>query len=149
MKKIALIIILLINFTGTAQRVKKTYLDSLARKIHFKGKRPVFFEGSLDAMKGIASYINKKDGYYLIECHTSSEGKEEDSQILTDKIAGMVQRIFVNLGVDSSKIVSIGKGELYPCCYTKTRATRYLNRRIKIKQITEEEIKNLKSKNKK
>ena len=120
-KEIFFLVGFLISLSGVAQKENKDkYLDSIAKKIGFRGKQPVFTEGSLDAMKEILLYINKNDKFYLLECHTSSDGLNEDNQKLTEKIAGMIERIFINLGLDSSRFAVIGKGELFPCCSTPT-----------------------------
>ncbi len=145
-KGILFISIIFISYLSTAQKAKKdTYLDSLARKIQFKYKELFFREGSLKAIKEIAAYIKKNENYYSIESHTCRQGNQKNNQIITDKRAILIEKLLVKLGVKSSKIHSIGYGENNQCCTTKTRATRYLNRRIEIKKITEEEIKNLKS----
>lgn len=145
-KSLIAIVVFLMSLNGVAQKEKEDkYLDSIAKKIGFRGKQAVFTKGSLDAMKEILLYITNNDKYYLFECHTSSEGLKEDNQRLTEKIAGMIERILINLGLDNSRIAVIGKGELFPCCLSPTRAGRYLNRRVEIKEISEKELIKLKS----
>lgn len=145
-KEVFFLVGFLISLSGIAQKEKKDrYLNGIVKKIGFRGKQAVFTEGSLDAMKEMLLYINNNERYYLLECHTSSDGRNEENQELTDKIAGMIERILINLGLDSSRFTVIGKGELFPCCFSPTRAGRYKNRRVEIKEISEEELLKLKN----
>ncbi len=132
---------------GVAQkRIKQDkHLDSLAKKIQFQYKELIFIKGSLEAIKEIVSYIKDNKKYYVIESHTCMRKSRESNQELTDRRAVMLNNIFVNIGLDSSKFVSIGYGQDEPCCNIgKTGKQRYKNRRIEIKEVSEEEIKQLK-----
>ncbi|CAL2091741.1 OmpA-like domain-containing protein [Tenacibaculum sp. 190524A05c] len=145
-KSLIHILVFLMSSNGVAQKEKEDkYLDSIAKKIQFVKKEAVFRGGSLDALKEIISYIKDNNKYYLLECHTSREGLHEKNQILTEEIAVKIDRIMRNLGLDNSRFIVIGKGDRYPCCNTKTRYGRYLNRRVEIKEISEKELIKLKS----
>ena len=146
MKKVVIsLCLILFSLVSFAQEIKKDkHLDSLAKKIYFQHKELYFKRGSLEAMKEIIVYIKNNDKYYLLECHTSRDGLKEENQLLSEKIAGMIERTLINLGLDTSRFTVIGKGELFPCCHAHTRAERYKNRRIEIKEVSEEEIKQLK-----
>ncbi|WP_299682894.1 OmpA family protein [uncultured Tenacibaculum sp.] len=142
MKKVVIsLYLILFSLVSFAQKKKRDkYLDSLAKQIQFQYKELIFREGSLEAMKEIVKYINRNNNYYLITSHTSSEGKAEVNQKLTDKRALMIKKLLHRLNIDSTRISVLGFGENYPCCSTPTRAGRYLNRRVDIDLVTKKEL---------
>ncbi|CAM1343755.1 OmpA family protein [Tenacibaculum amylolyticum] len=144
-RKVITLITLVFCLALLAQKNERDiYLDSLAKHIQFKYKGLAFKKGTLDVVKKIQAYIKNNNNNYLVEVHTCSVGKATDNQKLTDKRAKVLEELFLKQGIDSSRIVIMGLGERNPCCITRTRATRYLNRRVEFSKISKDEIKKLK-----
>ena len=144
---ILLVFLLLFNFVSFGQKEKEDeYLKNLANKIQFQYKKLIFREGTLEAMKEIVNYLDENDKYYVVESHTCSRNSRESNQELTDKRALMMKMLFVKIGLDSSKFVTVGYGQDRPCCIIgKTGLQRSKNRRVEIKEISEEELIKLKN----
>ena len=147
-KEIFFLVGFMISLSGVAQKEnenKDKYLDSLANKIQFQYKKLIFREGTLEAMREIVEYLDENEKYYVVESHTCMRNSSESNQELTDKRAQMMERLFVKIGLDSSKFVTVGYGQDKPCCNIgKTGLQRYKNRRVEIKEISEEELIKLK-----
>lgn len=136
------VFLLFFNLVSFAQKEKEDeYLKNLAKKIQFQYKKLIFREGALEAMKEIVNYLDENYKYYVVESYSCMRNSRESNQELTDKMALMMKRLFVKIGLDSSKFVTIGYGQDKPCCIIgKTGLQRYKNRRVEIKEISEEEL---------
>ncbi len=141
------VFLLFFNLVSFAQKEKEDeYLKNLVKKIQFQYKKLIFREGTLEAMKEVVNYLDENDKYYVVESHTCMRNSRESNQELTEKRALMMKRLFVKIGLDSSKFVTIGYGQDKPCCIVgKTGLQRYKNRRVEIKEISEEELLKLKN----
>ncbi|MCH9659754.1 MAG: OmpA family protein [Bacteroidetes bacterium] len=69
---------------------------------------------------------------FLIEGHTDSQGRESTNQRLSDSRAASVRDYLTTLGMDGSRLSSIGYGESRPIASNKTKAGRQQNRRVEI-----------------
>ncbi|MBL4662802.1 MAG: OmpA family protein, partial [Flavobacteriaceae bacterium] len=69
---------------------------------------------------------------FVIEGHTDSQGRESTNQKLSDSRAASVRTYLNTIGMDNSRLSSIGYGESRPIAPNNTRAGRQQNRRVEI-----------------
>lgn len=62
--------------------------------------------------------------------HTDSTGSESHNQDLSERRAAAVSNYLIGLGIDASRITSIGYGEGHPVASNDTASGRSLNRRV-------------------
>lgn len=79
--------------------------------------------------KFLAEYPNKT---VLIEGHTDNIGSEEYNQNLSEQRALAVKSALIQVGVDASRIDTVGLGESSPITDNSTEAGRLKNRRVEI-----------------
>lgn len=70
----------------------------------------------------------------IIEGHASSDGSMSYNQKLSEKRANSVKDALVGMGVDASRLETIGYGETKPTADNKTAAGRSANRRVKFER---------------
>ncbi|MEN8257172.1 MAG: OmpA family protein [Thermodesulfobacteriota bacterium] len=68
-----------------------------------------------------------------VEGHTDSIGTEAYNKDLSQRRANSVKTLFVQRGVEGSRIESIGFGESMPVATNDTESGRQMNRRVEIK----------------
>jgi len=69
---------------------------------------------------------------FVIEGHTDSQGRETTNQTLSDSRAASVRSYLNTIGMDNSRLSSVGFGESRPIASNKTKAGRQQNRRVEI-----------------
>lgn len=79
--------------------------------------------------KFLAEYPNKT---VLIEGHTDNIGSEEYNQKLSEQRALAVKNALIQVGVNASRIDTVGLGESSPITDNSTEAGRLKNRRVEI-----------------
>ena len=95
---------------------------------------------SIDAMStelvNFSKFLQKNRSYQvLIYSYTDSIGEEDENKILTKKRANAIKNILMNLGVSSTKLTAIGKGEKKPIQSNIHQEGRAANNRIEIELI--------------
>lgn len=70
----------------------------------------------------------------IIEGHASSDGSMSYNQKLSEKRANSVKDALVGMGVDASRLETVGYGETKPTADNKTAAGRSANRRVKFER---------------
>lgn len=70
----------------------------------------------------------------IIEGHASSDGSMNYNQKLSEKRANSVKDALVGMGVDASRLETVGYGETKPTADNKTAAGRSANRRVKFER---------------
>ncbi len=94
----------------------------------FSVKNP--FTKTLDS---IANYLDTRPKVDMeIVGHTDSVGPENYNHMLSERRAKAVKQYFVNKGIRGARIVTMGRGELYPYTSNATGEGRRLNRRAEI-----------------
>jgi outer membrane protein OmpA-like peptidoglycan-associated protein len=68
----------------------------------------------------------------VVQGHTDSTGPKEYNQELSERRATAVQNLLIDRGVDPSRLVAIGHGELYPIAGNGFEDGRRRNRRVTI-----------------
>ena len=69
---------------------------------------------------------------FVIEGHTDSTGREETNQKLSEARAASVKDYLTTIGMDASRLSSVGYGESRPIAPNNTKAGRQENRRVEI-----------------
>lgn len=88
---------------------------------------------SQSMLKDMAGVFSRyPDQTISVEGHADSTGSEEHNQILSEKRAASVSDYLVDSGVNASRILSRGFGEMRPKASNDTPEGRQLNRRVEI-----------------
>jgi outer membrane protein OmpA-like peptidoglycan-associated protein len=91
---------------------------------------------SMVILKAFAHYLQEIDfGEVKLIGHTDNEGASEYNLELSDKRAKAVGDLLIQFGVESSKIVCVGKGDAEPILPNTSAANKAVNRRTEV-QIT-------------
>jgi outer membrane protein OmpA-like peptidoglycan-associated protein len=102
-------------------------------KLNFKTNSDKILKSSYPAVKQFAEYLkqNPQDKVKIIG-HTDSIGSAEHNMLLSIRRAKAVKKALIAEGIDSSRIVVKGRGELDPLESNRTKEGRSVNRRIEI-----------------
>lgn len=88
---------------------------------------------SRDSIEEMADVFQKyPDTTIIVEGHTDSKGTAAYNQRLSNRRANAVENYLQNLGVRSSRIEAVGRGESEPRATNNTASGRQLNRRVEI-----------------
>lgn len=90
---------------------------------------PSFFS-VLDSVKQVLAEFDKT--IIKIAGHTDSQGSSEYNQVLSEKRADSVRSYFIQRGVVSGRVQSIGYGKRFPIDTNATAAGRENNRRVEL-----------------
>lgn len=83
-----------------------------------------------------AEFLKENTGYdVVVYGHTDSTGGDLYNQTLSEKRAISVKEALINLGVEKTRLSSVGKGEIEPIADNKTKDGRAQNRRIEIELL--------------
>ncbi|QOP45167.1 OmpA family protein [Sulfurimonas paralvinellae] len=103
-------------------------------KLHFKSNSAKILKNSYGEIQKFAEFLKKNPGYKVkITGHTDSIGKAVVNMQLSLQRAKSVKKALVAEGIDASRIVTAGRGELDPIESNRTAEGRKANRRIEIK----------------
>lgn len=103
-------------------------------KLYFKSNSDKILKSSYGEVQKFAEFLKKNPGYKVkIIGHTDSIGKAVVNMALSIKRAEAVKAALVAEGIESSRIVATGRGELDPIESNRTKEGRRVNRRIEIK----------------
>ncbi|NQX77976.1 OmpA family protein [Gilvibacter sp.] len=69
---------------------------------------------------------------FVIEGHTDSVGRETTNQKLSEERAASVKSYLTTIGMEGSRLISVGYGESRPIASNNTRVGRQENRRVEI-----------------
>lgn len=100
--------------------------------------QPVAKENIESLVKVLKKY---PDTNILIEGDTDDRGSEEYNQKLSERRAQAVADYQKNLGVASSRITTVGLGELNPVASNDTEYGRRLNRRVEVAIFANDKLK--------
>jgi outer membrane protein OmpA-like peptidoglycan-associated protein len=103
-------------------------------KLNFKTSSDKILQSSYGEVQRFAKFLKKNPGYKVkIIGHTDSIGKAVTNMALSIKRAEAVKAALIAEGIDASRIVATGRGELDPIESNRTKEGRKANRRIEIK----------------
>jgi peptidoglycan-associated lipoprotein len=83
-----------------------------------------------DALAQVADCVRRQPGTLVLEGHCDERGTEEYNLALGDRRARSVKDYLVRMGVESSKLSVVSKGELEPVDSASTEAAWAANRRV-------------------
>lgn len=88
------------------------------------------FFGVLNSVKQVLTEFDKT--IIKVAGHTDSQGSSEYNQILSEKRADSVRSYFIQRGIISGRVQSIGYGKRFPIDTNQTAAGRENNRRVEL-----------------
>ena len=95
-----------------------------------------------DNITKVAGVLNEyPDTDLTIEGHTDSQGSDSYNQTLSERRADAVKAFLMEQGVGSSRLRTKGYGELAPIASNDTPEGRSQNRRVEVKIMPNEELK--------
>ena len=108
-------------------------LNEYSRTIVFDTGKSTIRKDSYGVLQNIVDIMKEyPNSNFVIEGHTDSVGSESSNQKLSDARAASVYDYLVGIGMDASRLTSVGYGESKPIATNDTRAGRQQNRRVDI-----------------
>lgn len=102
-------------------------------KLNFATDSAKILKQSYPEVKAFADFLKKNPAYSVtITGHTDSVGKATSNIKLSQRRAAMTKKALVAEGVEASRLVTKGRGELDPIASNRTKSGRELNRRIEV-----------------
>lgn len=84
-------------------------------------------------LKNVAHVINEFDNTKIVvEGHTDNGGSEQYNLGLSERRADSIKALLVKLGVDSTRITTLGMGEYQPIASNDDTSGKQKNRRVEI-----------------
>jgi outer membrane protein OmpA-like peptidoglycan-associated protein len=103
-------------------------------KLYFKSNSDKILKNGYKMLERFAEFLKKNPGYKVkVIGHTDNIGKAVVNMAFSLKQAEFVKKALIAKGIDASRIVATGRGELDPIASNKTEEGRRVNRRIEIK----------------
>ena len=104
--------------------------------IKFPSKKYNITNEILHDLEDFASFLKENKNYQvIIYGYTDSIGDKKKNRTLSQKRANSIKKGLITLGVSSTKLTAIGKGEQNPIADNMNREGREKNRRIEIELI--------------
>ena len=126
------------------EEVKITSTDKISLpNVQFKTDSDELVEGSLPDIKSLAEFLVRNDSVTAtIEGHTDDVGLEDHNLKLSQARADAVKRELIKMGIDSTRIQTVGYGETRPKAFKRgtnppqpdtSEEGRLINRRVEVK----------------
>ena len=108
-------------------------LNEYSKTILFDTAKASIREESYAVLQNIVDIMKEyPNTSFVIEGHTDSRGSDSLNQRLSDERAASVKNYLTTIGMDASRLSSIGYGETRPIATNNTAAGRQQNRRVEI-----------------
>ena len=105
-------------------------------KVNFPPDRYTIVPKMVDKLESFAEFLIQNEHYQVvIYGYTDSIGEADENKRLSQKRADSVKNALIELGVSSTKLTAIGRGEEYPVASNMYRTGREKNRRIEAELI--------------
>ena len=105
-------------------------------KTKFENKKAIAVAGMSEELKDFSEFLKKYTSYQvIIYGYTDSIGEEDENKRLTQERTKAIKKVLMDLGVSSTKLTAIGKGEKEPIESNMQKAGRIKNNRIEIELI--------------
>ena len=102
-------------------------------KVFFQRGSAKIMRNSYPEIQRFANFLKKNTGYKVkIIGHTDSRGKAETNMKLSIRRAEAIKNALILEGINPSRIITVGRGELDPIASNRTKEGRAKNRRIEI-----------------
>jgi len=127
-----------------------TYVDKTTKtnyemvslpNVQFRTNEDVLLPSSAKDLQKLAEYLIKNNDMNAeIIGHTDNVGNPESNKALSQKRAESIKRFLVSLGVDGSRLNTVGMGDTQPKSSNDTEEGRLMNRRVEVKLSKTEKI---------
>jgi len=127
-----------------------TYVDNTTKtnyemvslpNVQFKTNKDILLPSSAKDLQKLAEYLIKNEDMNAeIIGHTDNVGKPEANLLLSKQRAESVKRFLVSLGVNGSRLNTIGLGDTKPKSLNDSEEGRLMNRRVEVKLSKTEKI---------
>ncbi|MBZ0326337.1 MAG: OmpA family protein [Altibacter sp.] len=108
-------------------------LNDYSKTVLFDLGKSTIRQESYAVLQNIANIMKEyPNADFVIEGHTDSQGSDKTNQKLSDDRAASVRNYLTTIGMDASRLSSIGYGESRPIATNATKAGRQQNRRVEI-----------------
>lgn len=108
-------------------------LNQYSKTILFDTGKSTIRPESYGVLQNIADVMKEySTASFIIEGHTDSVGRDSTNQTLSDNRAAAVRTYLTGIGMDGSRLSSIGYGETRPIASNSNKAGRQQNRRVEI-----------------
>ena len=120
------------GFTVDKEGCPQTY----RLKTKFKNKKSITVAQMSKELKDFSEFLKKNTSYQvIIYGYTDSIGEDDENKKLTQERTKAIKKVLMDLGVSSTKLTAIGKGEKEPIESNMQKAGRIKNNRIEIELI--------------
>jgi outer membrane protein OmpA-like peptidoglycan-associated protein len=108
-------------------------LNDYSKTVLFDLGKATIRQESYAVLQNIANIMKEyPNADFVVEGHTDSQGSDKTNQKLSDDRAASVRNYLTTIGMDGSRLTSIGYGESRPIATNATKAGRQQNRRVEI-----------------
>jgi len=108
-------------------------LNDYSKTILFDLGKSTIRQESYAVLQNIANIMKEyPNADFVIEGHTDSQGSDKTNQKLSDERSASVRNYLTTIGMDGSRLSSVGYGEARPIATNATKAGRQQNRRVEI-----------------
>lgn len=108
-------------------------LNAYSKTILFDTGKSTIRSESYAVLQNIANIMKEyPSASFIVEGHTDSQGRETTNQTLSESRAASVRSYLTTIGMEGSRLSSVGYGELRPIASNKTKTGRQDNRRVEI-----------------
>lgn len=111
---------------------------SIANRIGFNGRSAEFSDEGDEAMHELAELMSGNSDVLKVISHCDDVGDTKDLLSLTDLRARTVRSYLVALGIDASRIITEGKGDLHPITSNLSEKGSQVNNRIVLELVKKE-----------
>lgn len=106
-------------------------INKVFRNLEFETGKAVIRSTSFSSLDELSALLKKKTTFrLLIEGHTDNVGSDASNLKLSQRRAEAVKKYLTDKGIDATRIVSKGYGEMEPVADNKTAEGRQRNRRV-------------------
>lgn len=105
-------------------------------QVNFPTNEYAVTDSLIGELKSFGQFLKENPHYrVIIRGHTDSSGDEELNKVLSQNRANSIKEALISYGIDSSRLIAIGKGSLNPLASNETPEGRAQNRRIDVELI--------------
>ena len=105
-------------------------------QVNFPTNEYAVTDSLIGELKSFGQFLKENPHYkVIIRGHTDSSGDEELNKVLSQNRANSIKEALISYGIDSSRLIAIGKGSINPLANNATEEGRAQNRRIDVELI--------------